>query len=70
MSSGLAKRASATVAGRPKPASCSAAMRHSGSRAPNDSSATAEPSRNTRPLPIGSGVPRFGRAMPVPSPRG
>ena len=40
MSSGLAKRASATVVDRPCAASSSAAFRHSASRVPSDSSAT------------------------------
>ena len=59
-SSGLAKRASATVADRPKAASWSAAFRHSAERVPSDSSATAEPSRRMRPLPISSGAALLG----------
>ena len=39
-------------------------------RPPSDSSATADPSRRTRPLPIGSSTPSRGNATPVPSPRG
>ena len=35
-----------------------------------EKSATVEPSRTTRPLPIGSTSPRSGSATPVPSPRG
>ncbi len=60
-SSGLAKRASATVADSPKAASCSAALRHSGKRVPSDNSATAEPSRRMRPLPIASGTTLLGQ---------
>ena len=59
-SSGLAKRASATVVERPWLASCSAALRQSPSRVPNESSATAVPSRTMRPLPISSGTPISG----------
>ena len=70
VSSGLAKRASATVVLRPLAPRSSAATRHSPRRVPKLRMAILLPSRSTRPLPISSGVPRAGSSMPTPSPRG
>src|SRR5262245_16790403 len=69
-SSGLAKRASATVVVSPCAASVSAASMHSARRVPNDNSATELPSRMIRPLPISSWMPNSGMSTPTPSPRG
>src|SRR5271165_2056771 len=70
MSSGLAKRASATVVERPNLSSSSAALRHSARRAPRLRRATSPPSRTTRALPILSGRGNSGSGDPTPSPRG
>ena len=51
-SSGLAKRASATVVESPAASSSSAAARQSCSRVPKESSATLVPSLTMRPLPM------------------
>ena len=55
---GLAKRASATVVERPRAARSSAAFSASARRVPSERMAMREPSRSTRPLPIGRGTPR------------
>ena len=54
LSSGLAKRRSATVVDRPFASSSSAAFSASASRVPSDRIATVLPSRTMRPLPISS----------------
>ena len=54
LSSGLAKRKSATVVERPLASSWSAALSASASRVPSERSATLLPSRTIRPLPIAS----------------
>ncbi|MNX91322.1 hypothetical protein D3C86_1233970 [compost metagenome] len=69
-SSGLAKRASATVAETPRAASRSAAFSDSCKRVPSDRMATEVPSRTMRPLPISSGAASSGISTPTPSPRG
>ena len=59
-SSGLAKRASATVVERPRPARSSAAFSDSAGACRATGSRSREPSRTMRPLPISSGAPRSG----------
>ena len=60
-SSGLAKRASATVADSPRAASSSAARNASPNRVPSDRIATVLPSRRMRPRPSASTSPRMLR---------
>ena len=69
-SSGLAKRASASVTLRPFASSSATALRASPRCAPKLRMATSVPSWITRPRPISSGVPTSGISTPSPSPRG